>query len=72
MSLGVSGDGDEDDAAAMGLIPHDACWEPEAWHKSPDQMFDEAKAMNHAAFAMADAHAHKHCDPPNGGTDRLY
>jgi hypothetical protein len=39
-------------------------WEPESWHKSPDQMQSEARSMNHAAHEHAAACASKHDNPP--------
>lgn len=56
-------DGDDD---------RDDFWHLPAWSKNPDQLAAEARSLNMAAYEHAAANAHKHCDPPNGGTDRVY
>jgi hypothetical protein len=40
-------------------------WQLEAWTKSPQQIQDEAKAMNAAGFASANSGAGKHSNPPH-------
>lgn len=39
-------------------------WTPEAWHKSPLQMQEEARARNEADFAQAAMYGGKHSNPP--------
>lgn len=67
MVQATGGDGDNDDATAMGLWnkADDGTWKPECWFKSPEQMQAEARAMNNAAFAHAASMAGKHSNPPN-------
>ena len=61
----MAGDGDEDDTMAESLVRHaGGCWELEAWHKSPDTLYAEAKMMNISAHGSASHAAYKHDDPP--------
>jgi hypothetical protein len=62
--MSMSGDGDGDDAAAMGLIPPERPWTLPAWHLDPDQLVAQARALNLSAFASAAAGATRHSDPP--------
>lgn len=64
---GMSSDGDWDpaedtmeavDAASGGT------WSPESAHKSPLQMQEEARLMNHLGAAHIAAHAGNHSQPP--------
>jgi len=64
---GPGGDGDQDDAAGMDLWALEGSpgiWTPECWHKSPEQLQDEARAMNESAFASAASGATRHSDAP--------
>jgi hypothetical protein len=70
-SAGPGGDGDQDDAAAKKTVGNaGGIWTPECWHKSPEQMIAEARAMNAACFAHVAAHAHKHSNPPQFADQR--
>jgi hypothetical protein len=42
----------------------DGTWQPECWSKSPEQLVEEARALNLAAFGSACGGAHKHSDAP--------
>jgi hypothetical protein len=44
-------------AAGFGATGH---WAPECWSKSPEQLVEEARAKNEAAFDLAVAHGGKH------------
>jgi hypothetical protein len=39
-------------------------WRPQCWTKSPEQLQEEARMLNNAAFASAAAAAGKHDNPP--------
>lgn len=62
----AGGDNDMDDKAAAPYwdSADGGTWAPEAWRKSPQQLFDEAKAANVSSHAHAAAHANKHSNPP--------
>ena len=45
-------------------------WHPPCWSKSPEQLADEAKALNHAGYASAAANAGKHSNPPQWAAGR--
>ena len=64
---GPSGDGDADDTAAMQLWQaeaSDGTWSPECWHKTPEQLIEEARSDNLAAFAGSMRYAGQHSNPP--------
>jgi hypothetical protein len=70
-SPSTGGDGDQDDAAAGALSALEGSrgiWTPEAWHKSPEQLIEEARAMNIAAFHSAVLAAPKHSNPPSSAS----
>lgn len=57
---------DEDDVMAMRLW--NSCggvpWHPPAWHESPGELTETAKALNEMGRARAEAAAGKHSNPP--------
>jgi hypothetical protein len=61
------GDADADDQSAMALVRLEGDnrpWKLEAWSKSPDQLREEAKAMNAAGFSGVVAASTRHSDSP--------
>jgi hypothetical protein len=46
------------------MINPDGTWSPEAWHESPMQMQEEARAMNEADFAQSAAMGGHFSNPP--------
>lgn len=65
LNPGLDSDGDHDPAEDLWDAANDGTWKPECWSKSPIQLQEEARAMNHAAFASAAANAGKHSNAPN-------
>jgi hypothetical protein len=43
-------------------------WEPESWHKSPEQLIEEARAKNNAAIEASLSMGGRHSNPPNTPT----
>jgi hypothetical protein len=60
----TGGDNDEDERAARGIfVGSSEHWTPECWRKSPDQLIEEARAMNMAGF-MSAVHGKRTPDDP--------
>lgn len=67
----LGGDHDSDDAAAEAIYTLEGSpgvWTPECWRKSPEELEEEARAMNMSAFAGVALGAGRHSNPPNPPT----